>query len=86
MENMLPGNSFPQICVVSVNESVGNMMIRQEYLSSMYLSNSFESYFCGGCFNLNLVDSFAPISMEFSPASSLSEMLADEGGWIVTRR
>jgi hypothetical protein len=22
MENMLPGNSFPQICVVSVNESV----------------------------------------------------------------
>jgi hypothetical protein len=28
MENMLPGNSFPQICVVSVNEYVeksGNM-------------------------------------------------------------
>jgi hypothetical protein len=24
MENMMPGNSFPQICVVSVNESVGN--------------------------------------------------------------
>jgi len=24
MENMLPGNSFPQICVVSVNESVKN--------------------------------------------------------------
>jgi hypothetical protein len=24
MENMLPGNSFPQICVVSVNKSVGN--------------------------------------------------------------
>jgi hypothetical protein len=24
MENMLPGNSFPQICVVSVNQSVGN--------------------------------------------------------------
>jgi hypothetical protein len=23
MENMMPGNSFPQICVVSVNESVG---------------------------------------------------------------
>jgi hypothetical protein len=23
MENMLPGNSFPQICVVSVIESVG---------------------------------------------------------------
>jgi hypothetical protein len=23
-ENMLPGNSFPQICVVSVNNSVGN--------------------------------------------------------------
>jgi hypothetical protein len=25
MENMLPGNSFPQICVVSVNQSVGNV-------------------------------------------------------------
>jgi hypothetical protein len=25
MENMLPGNSFPQICVVSVNQSVGNL-------------------------------------------------------------
>jgi hypothetical protein len=24
MKNMLPGNSFPQICVVSVNNSVGN--------------------------------------------------------------
>jgi hypothetical protein len=23
-ENMLPGNSFPQICVVSVNKSVEN--------------------------------------------------------------
>jgi hypothetical protein len=25
MENMRPGNSFPQICVVSVNESVENV-------------------------------------------------------------
>jgi hypothetical protein len=25
MGNMLPGNSFPQICVVSVNESVENV-------------------------------------------------------------
>jgi len=24
MEDMLPGNSFPQICVVSVNKSVEN--------------------------------------------------------------
>ena len=27
MENMLPGNSFPQICVVSVNESVENRIL-----------------------------------------------------------
>jgi hypothetical protein len=25
MENMRPGNSFPQICVVSVNESVESL-------------------------------------------------------------
>jgi hypothetical protein len=31
MEIMLPGNSFPQICVVSVNKSVGNFQIPQEY-------------------------------------------------------
>jgi hypothetical protein len=31
MENMLPGNSFPQICVVSVNKSVGIAHITQEY-------------------------------------------------------
>jgi hypothetical protein len=24
MDYMIPGNSFPQICVVSVNDSVGN--------------------------------------------------------------
>jgi hypothetical protein len=31
MENMRPGNSFPQICVVSVNESVGKSDFTQEY-------------------------------------------------------
>jgi hypothetical protein len=31
MENMLPGNSFPQICVVSVNKSVEKLEIAQEY-------------------------------------------------------
>jgi hypothetical protein len=31
-ENMLPGNSFPQICVVSVNSIVDNVMSAQEYL------------------------------------------------------
>jgi hypothetical protein len=39
MENMLPGNSFPQICVVSVNNSVGKALIRQEYISSVYQGN-----------------------------------------------
>ena len=34
MENMLPGNSFPQICVVSVNDCVENKTIQQEYLRS----------------------------------------------------
>ena len=34
MENMLPGNSFPQICVVSVNESVGKPSKSQEYVRS----------------------------------------------------
>ena len=41
MKNMLPGNSFPQICVVSVNESVGNELIVQGYIGSMYLGNHF---------------------------------------------
>ena len=39
MGNMLPGNSFPQICVVSVNHSVENGESIQEYGRSMYLSN-----------------------------------------------
>jgi hypothetical protein len=30
--NMLPGNSFPQICVVSVNRIVENTRMAQEYL------------------------------------------------------
>ena len=30
--NMLPGNSFPQICVVSVNRIVENATLPQEYL------------------------------------------------------
>jgi hypothetical protein len=34
MENMLPGNSFPQICVVSVNQSVGNRAFKCGQFSS----------------------------------------------------
>jgi hypothetical protein len=33
--SMLPGNSFPQICVVSVNKSVENENVAQEYKRSM---------------------------------------------------
>jgi hypothetical protein len=39
MENMRPGNSFPQICVVSVNKSVENGEITQDYRRSVTLSN-----------------------------------------------
>ena len=39
MENMLPGNSFPQICVVSVNKSVGNLHFVQGYVRIMTFSN-----------------------------------------------
>ncbi len=38
-KNMLPGNSFPQICVVSVNKSVGNITMRQDYIGSVYQGN-----------------------------------------------
>jgi hypothetical protein len=38
-ENMLPGNSFPQICVVSVNQNVENKKFTQEYLIAMAESN-----------------------------------------------
>jgi hypothetical protein len=31
-ENMLPGNSFPQICVVYVNSIVDKVISTQEYL------------------------------------------------------
>ncbi len=31
MDNMVPGNSFPQICVVSVNHSVETLEIMQDY-------------------------------------------------------
>jgi hypothetical protein len=37
--NMLPENSFPQICVVSVNESVEISRFRQDYVRSVDLSN-----------------------------------------------
>jgi hypothetical protein len=40
MENMLPRNSFPQICVVSVNKYVENSETLQEYGWSMTLSNT----------------------------------------------
>jgi hypothetical protein len=39
MENMLPGNSFPQICVVSVNEYVENKTFPQGHESIQHLSN-----------------------------------------------
>ncbi len=48
MENMLPGNSFPQICVVSVNKCVENIQMPQEYLSSTNESN-FASYYLVIC-------------------------------------
>jgi len=38
-ENMLPGNSFPQICVVSVNHSVEIQDLTQEYGRIMSKSN-----------------------------------------------
>jgi hypothetical protein len=39
MENMLPGNSFPQICVVSGNKYVEIIDLSQEYVRSGVLSN-----------------------------------------------
>ena len=39
MENMIPGNSFPQICVVSVNECVGNGHLTQRHGRAETLSN-----------------------------------------------
>jgi len=39
MENMRPGNSFPQICVVSVNKSVEKGRVAQDYRRSVALSN-----------------------------------------------
>jgi hypothetical protein len=38
-EFMLPGNSFPQICVVSVKRIVENTLKAQEYLRVVPLSN-----------------------------------------------
>ena len=43
MENMLPGNSFPQICVVSITESVEMVNFIQEYGRSV--ANSNQSFF-----------------------------------------
>jgi hypothetical protein len=39
MENMPPGNSFPQICVVSVNKCVEIGHLAQEYRRSIAISN-----------------------------------------------
>jgi hypothetical protein len=39
MENMLPGNSFPQICVVSVHKSVENKPDAQDYQRSVATGN-----------------------------------------------
>ena len=41
MKNMLPGNSFPQICVVSVNECVGNGELLLDHRGSVALSNHY---------------------------------------------
>jgi len=43
MRNMSLGNSFPQICVVSVNDSVEISLSPQEYGRSMPLSNRYSS-------------------------------------------
>jgi hypothetical protein len=40
MENMLPGNSFPQICVVSVNKFVEKANFLQEYGGTVAESNT----------------------------------------------
>jgi hypothetical protein len=40
-KNMPPGNSFPQICVVSGYIFVGNGATEQEYLRVVALSNRF---------------------------------------------
>ena len=39
MEIMPPGNSFPQICVVSVNESVDKLTYTQEHGRTVAISN-----------------------------------------------
>jgi|HubBroStandDraft_1064217.scaffolds.fasta_scaffold178276_2 hypothetical protein len=39
MESMLPGNSFPQICVVSVNQSVEKWELMQGHVGSVNESN-----------------------------------------------
>ena len=52
MENMLSRNSFPQICVVSVNQFVGNQDIKQEHVRSRALSNQ-DVYFLGNTFETN---------------------------------
>jgi hypothetical protein len=39
MENMMPGNPFPQICVVSVNKCVGKHDLTQRHLRTEALSN-----------------------------------------------
>jgi hypothetical protein len=40
MENMLPENSFPQICVVSENEFLRSVEIKQEYERSVVFSTA----------------------------------------------
>ena len=37
MENMRPGNSFPQICVVSVNQSVENTKLHKSTEGLWYI-------------------------------------------------
>ena len=39
MENTMPENSFPQICVVSINKCVGNVDMLQEYGRSVAIGD-----------------------------------------------
>ena len=46
MDNMLPGNSFPQICVVSVNKHVDIAHVTHEHGGSMSKSNQESLLIC----------------------------------------
>ena len=74
MENMLPGNSFPQICVVSVNEFVENWESIQDYIRSVDTSNL--AYLLTS--NAPPVDGGSP--MEIAPTALLIAPILDARG------